>query len=365
MPISIPESERKGLSSDIVVPHGASIPTYGSAMAVAEVDGIIYFIGGYNRDVQYSQLNEAYDPVTDTWTTKAPMPTGREFCKAGVINSKIYVYGGYNGAYLGTLEEYDPATNSWTSKTGATARYQFALCVLNGVLHAFAGHDGSAAITTHEIYDPVTDTWTSKAPYPQAFYDLSGAATDTKVYGFGGIAANGYGSALCYEYDPSSDTWAQKADMLKQAYGAEAVELNGLIYVLGGHYGSGTAYDDVQIYDPATDTWEYGVEMPTAKFDFHAVVSGQKIYCLQKGIPYSLEIFDPEKVNTVELIRSDSNVIVSITKTPIPLEIYDIDGLVGTYDVGTYGPFVGPVTVKVPKERAWSRASTKAAVVLY
>jgi len=51
---------------------------------------------------------EEYDPVTDTWTRKADMPTARLSHSASVVNEKIYVIGGWNlGVVFSTVEEYD------------------------------------------------------------------------------------------------------------------------------------------------------------------------------------------------------------------------------------------------------------------
>ena len=49
--------------------------------------------------------------MTDTWTRKADMPTGRVFLDSGVVNRKIYVVGGVlenlGPEILLTVEEYD------------------------------------------------------------------------------------------------------------------------------------------------------------------------------------------------------------------------------------------------------------------
>ncbi len=57
--------------------------------------------GGGDRDPRsgfnYNTV-EAYDPTTNTWTTKAPMPTPRSHMAAGVVNDIIYVVGGSDGS---------------------------------------------------------------------------------------------------------------------------------------------------------------------------------------------------------------------------------------------------------------------------
>jgi hypothetical protein len=60
---------------------------------------------------------EEYDPLTDTWTQKADMPTSRFGAAAVTVNGKINVLGGASGYdALATIEEYDPALDSWMFK---------------------------------------------------------------------------------------------------------------------------------------------------------------------------------------------------------------------------------------------------------
>lgn len=54
---------------------------------------------------------ESYDPLTDTWTRKADMPTARWGLATGVVNGKIYAIGGGNAArdvVYNTVEIYNP-----------------------------------------------------------------------------------------------------------------------------------------------------------------------------------------------------------------------------------------------------------------
>ena len=72
--------------------------------------------------------NEMYDPATNTWTTRSPMPTSRNHAFSGVVGGKIYVIGGRIGAgnipattNIDVVEEYDPATNLWGRGQGPHA----------------------------------------------------------------------------------------------------------------------------------------------------------------------------------------------------------------------------------------------------
>ncbi len=58
---------------------------------------------------------EVYDPTTDTWMTKAHMPTPRAGLSTSVVDGKIYAIGGtvgYPWPGLSTVEAYDPTTDT-------------------------------------------------------------------------------------------------------------------------------------------------------------------------------------------------------------------------------------------------------------
>ena len=54
---------------------------------------ILYAVGG-NDDNNPLTVNEAYDPTTATWTSKANMPTPRQHMASGVVDDILYVIGG-------------------------------------------------------------------------------------------------------------------------------------------------------------------------------------------------------------------------------------------------------------------------------
>ncbi len=140
---------------------------------------------------------DEYDPVTNSWASKAPMPTARQaLAVAGASNGKIYAVGGVVGGGgsqppLGTVEEYDPATNMWSVKAPMpTARYDLGLtCSSNGKLYAIGGNlqAGFSPGTTVEEYDPTTNSWSTKAPMPTARFGQASSRTENFTRS-GGVA---------------------------------------------------------------------------------------------------------------------------------------------------------------------------------
>ena len=76
----------------------------------------IYVLGGIAPGRVYQPLNQEYDPVTDRWRERAPLPRALNHAGATGLNGKIYVVGGFtaegHGGPLDAVFEYDPATDT-------------------------------------------------------------------------------------------------------------------------------------------------------------------------------------------------------------------------------------------------------------
>src|SRR2546428_843097 len=69
------------LQAQTAAPQGswstkAPLPLKVNEVAVATVNGKIYVIGGTTADVVDLRLNQQYDPATDRWRERAPLPRG-------------------------------------------------------------------------------------------------------------------------------------------------------------------------------------------------------------------------------------------------------------------------------------------------
>ena len=97
---------------------------------MAVVDSKIYVIGGQHRvnaEIRALSTVEVYDSETDTWETKADMPTARALYSIGVVSGKIYVIGGSTKPVLfspstQTVEAYDPVADTWTQRADLPTR---------------------------------------------------------------------------------------------------------------------------------------------------------------------------------------------------------------------------------------------------
>jgi N-acetylneuraminic acid mutarotase len=262
------------------------MPTSRAGIGVAVVDGKIYAIGG-----SYDSLGETeeYDPATNTWTKKTPMPTPRMWIGIAVVENKIYTIGGDGGNWevgitpTNVNEVYDPATDTWeTLAPVPTKRMALTANVVDGKIYVIGG--GQRAPNTNfgvnEVYDPETNTWTTKTPLPTGVEHHTSAVVDNKIYVMGGAVK----VTLNQIYDTETDTWSSGAPLPKGVDAAAAVVTSGVyapkrIHVIGGKQNL-DAVKFNQIYDPETDTWSTGNPMPTARYGLGVAIIDDVLYAI-------------------------------------------------------------------------------------
>jgi N-acetylneuraminic acid mutarotase len=261
----------------------------------AVVDGKVYVVG-----VGGSATYE-YDPATNVWTVKAPMPTPRYLFGVATCKNKIYSIGGFawvNGTETpySVNEVYDPATDTWQTKQPMpTSRFDLTASVVNGKIYLIGGSTGATQVPPsegtvgmNEVYDVANDSWTTKEPIPYPVQGYSSAVCDGKIYILGQFSTQ--------IYDPANNTWTRGAAMPGQVVNAAAVATTGVnapkqIYVFGGasyelYSMLGTSL--TQVYYPQNDTWSYGTPMPTAREYLTAAVVDDMIYVIGGSVGLTL-----------------------------------------------------------------------------
>ena len=201
---------------------------YTSAVA----NGKIYIMGG-NSNTNY-QSNECYDPLTNTWTTKASMRYGRSDLVTEVVDNQMYAIGGNGAGYDDCNECYNPLTDTWTDKSSMiTARYALASCVIDNKIYCIGGFNSSEALSMIEVYDTSTDAWTTITYLLTPRRYATASAVDNNIYVIGGYYGN---NALnlneCYSL--SALSWKTKTPMPTVRYGSTSEMIDNKIYVFGG-----------------------------------------------------------------------------------------------------------------------------------
>jgi len=177
--------------------------------------------------------SEAPNCTPSTWTATAPNPTARYGNSGASDGTSFFSIGGSNiGAMLGNVDRFDPATNSWTARAPIPTAVQDAPAVyLAGKIYVFGGLNSvtNVVFNTTQIYDIATNTWSTGAVIPALRFGSYVGAFNNKIYVAGGFPANDIntGTNTTFEYTPATNTWATMATMPNvNALGAYAVSGN-------------------------------------------------------------------------------------------------------------------------------------------
>ncbi len=166
-----------------------NMPTARGALALGIIDSKIYAVGGVGANGKNTNANEGYDPAQDRWRKHAPMSTPRDHHAIGVVVgiSKLYAIAGrINGNHdrsIGDNEEYDPASERWRARAPIpTVRSGIAAATLGGRIFVFGGEYGRRTHNNVESYDPTTNKWQRWAPMPTARHGLGAAVIGNSIY---------------------------------------------------------------------------------------------------------------------------------------------------------------------------------------
>jgi len=283
----------------------APLPVAIAEIGVGEVEGKIYIVGGsekkgLNPPTASSNYNMMYNPATDTWQERAPLPRNLGHVGVAELGGKLYAIGGFTGDVhmhpQSLVIVYDPKTDRWSElQPLPSPRGSVAVAALDGKIHAFGGRTsekvvkrstphapdmfiGIGTVTTHDIYDPDKDEWSQSMPLPGPPRDHMGIAVlGKKIHVFGG-RINDFSDLLDRHdvYDPKANTWTLASPLPRPRSAGAFTVLNGLLIYAGGECTPGgeistpNAFEDVDAYDPKTDTWVHLTPLPQGRHAFGA-----------------------------------------------------------------------------------------------
>jgi hypothetical protein len=145
-----PESESRRVT------RLADMPKRTAEGVTGVIGGKLYVLPGIWDDV-FEQLPirrlYRYDPATNKWGARRSAPHFHRRAAAGVIGGKFYVAGGVGSAHL---DVYNPATDSWTTRAPIPKVGAAIGTALDGKLYAVVGLDAY-------VYNPGTNRWSAIA----------------------------------------------------------------------------------------------------------------------------------------------------------------------------------------------------------
>ena len=296
----------------------APLPKAIGEIEAAAVGGKIYVLSGLNNQPGVAAPaghNWAYDPATNAWTDRKPMPVPAHHIMMTTMNDKIYVFGGFvrppsvlawqpiNRAF-----EYDPATDTWRELApmptprgaGQAVEVNGKIYVIGGARSANRGDDGAPiplgsvdqlVVGTTEEYDPATNTWRTRTPMPTARNHYFADAVDGKIYAIDGRIGSVFVTKsdtidLVEVYDPAKDRWAFAGRAPTTRGDVTGDEHNGLLYIAGGEFQDferKMTFWAVEVFNPRTGEWGRLPHMQVARHGFAAAFLGDKLHVMGGG----------------------------------------------------------------------------------
>jgi len=253
---------------------------YGAVSFVLNNKG---YIATGGNDFGYLDDLWEYNPSTGSWAQKTGLPAGqaqhenqRREAYSFVIGNKAYLGGG-DGFVFGPnsttniafndLWEYDPATNSWITKANIpSVGKDFSIGVsINNKGYAGLGCNVDQTINQKDFweYDPISNTWAAKANFPTNFtVDAAAFVLNSTLYVAGGVNLNPVSlSNQFYKYDPVNDTWTPLPAFNGGAIAGEFAVSTGTSAFAGtGYHANITTRNDLWEFTIATGISENGFQ---------------------------------------------------------------------------------------------------------
>lgn len=135
----------------------ADMPTARADLGLAAANGKLYAIGGI-QGTTYLATVEEFTPGADAadpgaWIARSAMPTARSDIATAVVDGRIFVFGGFNLAQpLQTTEAYEPVAESWTARAPVLLPVAGAFgAALDGHVFLIGGVTGGGGVPQLEL----------------------------------------------------------------------------------------------------------------------------------------------------------------------------------------------------------------------
>lgn len=215
--------------------EGASLPLGGQCAASGLIDGRIYMFGGF---IVPSVVHWAYDVAGDSWETElAPMPNPSTEARGVVYNGELYVLGGY-WPLNAVMRKYNPALDTWfilsSPPLRTTVYANGAAAVGDRIYYYFGRWNDSTYSNELWEYDPAQDFWFEHTPAqaPPRWFPGS-ASNGDYCYAVGGSCGAQLWSDF-FRYHAPSGRWDTLPDYPVGVYDTDGDFLRDRLFIAGG-----------------------------------------------------------------------------------------------------------------------------------
>ncbi|XP_077295787.1 kelch-like protein 35 [Arctopsyche grandis] len=274
----------------------------------------ILAIGGDH--VGISDIIEAYDPYTDSWSLFHAMESGLIKFSAVSLDGTVMWFGGERVNKIkiadpsGTLY-FDASPNvkeAWSmelaSKTVSAmpamtkGRIGLVSAVVDRMVYVIGGSEEQKILTSISRWNPRDRSWTKMKSMMGERTLFAAVVHNDKIY----VIGRYYKGNTMEVYDPKADTWTKLPAMKKHRDDCAAACWGDYIYAIGGVNGV-SALCSVERYDVNTQIWDFVAHMPTTVWSGAAVAYHNRIVVVG-GYGSSLSLEYNIETNTWKMLSS-------------------------------------------------------------
>ncbi|TRY57440.1 hypothetical protein DNTS_031427 [Danionella cerebrum] len=137
----------------------------------------LYVSGGYGVSLEDKKTLHCYDPISDQWDFKSPMNEPRVLHAMISANNRIYALGGRMDHVdrcfdVLAVEYYVPETDQWTTVSPMRAgQSEAGCCLLDTKIYIVGGYNWHLNNVTSivQVYNTETDEWERDLHFPESF----------------------------------------------------------------------------------------------------------------------------------------------------------------------------------------------------
>lgn len=259
---------------------------------------MVYAVGGHDGSGHLA-ATEVLDVENQCWRPCKPMGTPRTYFGAGVLSSRLYLFGGQNLDYKALCETecFDCLRGAWMQGAELNVpRRNCAAAQLDGRIYALGGFDGSQILSHVEAFDPRMKNWMPLEPMTVQRSAASATAYQGKIWCLGGTS----GSRLrtCERYDPRANRWESvRSDMIEVRSAGAATNCLDRLYALGGTDVNQSVHSSMECFSPEAGSWIFRKSLQMPRMEFGCCVLSDSIMVAggQHGeVVDSTEFYRPE-----------------------------------------------------------------------
>lgn len=210
-----------------------SLPAPRHHAAAAALGNAVYVSGGVPGATNWTPADTLWRAQPGLpWRTRASMPEGRQGHAMVALGGRLYVVGGVGPSDRTLI--YDPKTDSWTTGAALPAGRDHLRAVgWNGEVWAIAGRSGAPTARV-DIYNPKDDRWRPGPALPRAMSAMAVGVLSDGLHVVGGEHPGVFGGEVIDAHFVLRKQWQRAARPVLPVHGAGYAVLAGRLILAGG-----------------------------------------------------------------------------------------------------------------------------------